>query len=68
VDKNNNMENGVRVQLYEFNLVVIKESTEEVIGREAKKEENTAISVILGVGISSMAVGRHCRTARSGRK
>jgi hypothetical protein len=68
VDKNNNMENGVRVQLYEFNLVVIKESTEEVTGREAKKEENTAISVILGVGISSMVIGRHCRTTRSGRK
>jgi hypothetical protein len=36
VDKNNNLENGVRVQMDEFNLVVIKESAEKVAGREAK--------------------------------
>jgi hypothetical protein len=42
VDKNSNLENGVRVQMDEFNLVVIKESMEEITGREAKsalKEE-----------------------------
>jgi hypothetical protein len=36
VDKNNNIENGVRDQMDEFNLVVIKESAEEVAGKEAK--------------------------------
>jgi hypothetical protein len=36
VDKNSNLENGVRVQMDEFNLVVIKESVEELVGREAK--------------------------------
>jgi hypothetical protein len=36
VDKNSNLENGVRVQMDEFNLVVIKESTEKIASREAK--------------------------------
>jgi hypothetical protein len=36
VDKNNNLENGVRVQMDEFNLVMIKESAEEIASREAK--------------------------------
>jgi hypothetical protein len=36
VNKNSNLENRVRVQMDEFNLVVIKESTEEIAGREAK--------------------------------
>jgi hypothetical protein len=36
VDKNSNLENGVRVQMEEFNLLVIKESIEEVTGREAR--------------------------------
>jgi hypothetical protein len=36
VDKNDNLENGIRVQMNEFNLVLIKESTENVVGREAK--------------------------------
>jgi hypothetical protein len=36
VDNISNLENGVRVQMDEFNLVVIKESAEEIIGREAK--------------------------------
>jgi hypothetical protein len=36
VDKNSNLENGVRVQMDEFNLIVIKESVEEVTSREAK--------------------------------
>jgi hypothetical protein len=36
VDKNNNLEIGVRVQMDEFNLVVIKEFTEEIVGREVK--------------------------------
>jgi hypothetical protein len=36
VDKNDNLENGIRVQMNEFNLVLIKESTENVAGREAK--------------------------------
>jgi hypothetical protein len=34
--QNSNMENGVRVQMDEFSLVVIKESAEEIAGREAK--------------------------------
>jgi hypothetical protein len=32
VDKNSNLENGVRVQMDKFNLVTIKESAEEVTG------------------------------------
>jgi hypothetical protein len=36
VDKNSNLENGVKVQMDEFNLVMIKDSMEEIIGREAK--------------------------------
>jgi hypothetical protein len=72
VDKNSNLKNGVRVQMDEFNLVVIKESTKEIAGRKAKstleKEENTTISVVLGVGMSSPVVGRHCRTSQSMRK
>jgi hypothetical protein len=36
VDKNGNLENGGRVQMDEFNLVVIKESAEEIVDREAK--------------------------------
>jgi hypothetical protein len=36
VFKNSNLENGVTVQMNEFNLVVIKESAQKVIGREAK--------------------------------
>jgi hypothetical protein len=36
VDNISNLENGVRVQMDEFNLVVIKESAEEIVGREAK--------------------------------
>jgi hypothetical protein len=36
VDKKGNLENGVRVQVDEFNLIVIKESMEEITGREAK--------------------------------
>jgi hypothetical protein len=32
VDKNGNLENGVRVQMDEFNLIVIKESAEEIQG------------------------------------
>jgi hypothetical protein len=36
VDKNSNLKNGVRVQMDEFNLVAIKESTKEIAGRKAK--------------------------------
>jgi hypothetical protein len=36
VFKNSNLENGVTVQMNEFNLVVIKESAQKVVGREAK--------------------------------
>jgi hypothetical protein len=36
VEKNGNLENGVRVQMHEFNLVVIKKSVKEITGREAK--------------------------------
>jgi hypothetical protein len=36
VDKNSNMENGVRVQMDEFNLLMIKEPMEEIADREAK--------------------------------
>jgi hypothetical protein len=36
VDKNSNLKNGVRVQMDEFNLVMIKESTKEIAGRKAK--------------------------------
>jgi hypothetical protein len=34
VDKNSNMENGVGVQMDEFNLVVLKEPAEEVAGNK----------------------------------
>jgi hypothetical protein len=40
VDKNRNLENGVTLQVDEFNLIVIKESTMEIVGREAKSELN----------------------------
>jgi hypothetical protein len=36
VVKDSKLENGVRVQMDKFNLVVIKGSTEEITGREAK--------------------------------
>jgi hypothetical protein len=36
VDKNSNLENGVRVHMDNFNLVVIKESAEKIAGMEAK--------------------------------
>jgi hypothetical protein len=36
MEKNGNLKNGVRVQMHEFNLVVIKKSMEEITGREAK--------------------------------
>jgi hypothetical protein len=36
VDKNSNLENGVIVQMDEFNLVLIKESAEEIVGWVAK--------------------------------
>jgi hypothetical protein len=51
---------------------MIKESAEEIAGQEAesalKKEENTTISLVLGVGRSSPAAGCHCSTMQSGRK
>jgi hypothetical protein len=53
-------------------LIVVEKSSEEVAGRSPnpcwKKEGNTTISVILGVGISSPALGCHCSTTRLGRK
>jgi hypothetical protein len=36
MDKNGNLKNGIRVEVDQFNLVVIKEPAEEVAGREAK--------------------------------
>jgi hypothetical protein len=36
MDRNNNLKNGIRIEVDQFDLVVIKESTEEVTGREAK--------------------------------
>jgi hypothetical protein len=36
MDKNNNLKNGIRIEVDQFDLVVIKESTEEVTGKEAK--------------------------------
>jgi hypothetical protein len=63
---------GIRIEMDYFNFVVVKESAEEIAGREAesalKKEENTIISFILGVGMSSLAARCHCSMARSGTK
>jgi hypothetical protein len=61
------MENGVRVQMDEFNLVVIKESTEDIIGREAKSalEEGREHHNLSRIGCRN--VFRGGRTARSGR-
>jgi hypothetical protein len=36
MDKNSNMKNGVIIEVDQFDVVVIKESTEEVLGREAE--------------------------------
>jgi hypothetical protein len=36
MDKNDNLKNGIRIEVEQFVLVVIKESMEEVAGREAK--------------------------------
>jgi hypothetical protein len=36
MDKNDNLKNGNRIEMDQFDLVVIKESTEEVVDREAK--------------------------------
>jgi hypothetical protein len=36
MDKNGNLKNGNRIEMDQFDLVVIKESTEEVADREAK--------------------------------
>jgi hypothetical protein len=36
MDKNGNLKNEIRIEVDQFNLVVIKESVEEVTGREAK--------------------------------
>jgi hypothetical protein len=61
------MENGVRVQMDEFNLVVIKESTEDIIGREAKSvlEEGREHHNLSHIGCRNVFPGG--RTARSGR-
>jgi hypothetical protein len=53
-------------------LIVVKDSSEEITGWEAesmlKKEENTTISLVFGVGRSSSVAGCHSSTARSRRK
>jgi Fe2+ or Zn2+ uptake regulation protein len=36
MDEDNNLKNGIRVEMDQFNLIVFKESTEEIAGREAK--------------------------------
>jgi hypothetical protein len=72
VDKNNNLENGVRVQMDELNLVVIKESVEEIVGREAKSalEEGREHQNLrcIRLGKSSPVAGRNCKMSRSRRK
>jgi hypothetical protein len=72
MDEKGNLKNGVRVEMNQLNLVVVEESAEEITDRRPnlrwKKEVNTTISFVLGVGISSLAVGHHYNTVRSGRK
>jgi hypothetical protein len=49
---------------------VVQESAEEIADQENKptlKEASTTISFVLGVGMSSVAVGHHCSTTLSGR-
>jgi hypothetical protein len=52
VDKEGNLENGVRIQMNEFNLVVTKESAEKVTGRKAKStlEERRKHHNLGGIG------------------
>jgi hypothetical protein len=65
MDKDSDLKNGIMIEMEKFNFVVVKESAEEIAGREAKsalkEEENTTILFILGVGMSSPMAGRHCR-------
>jgi hypothetical protein len=72
MDKNGDMKNRVRIQMDKLNLIVVKKSAEEITSRSPnprwKKEKNTTILFVLGVGMSFPVAGRHCSMARSGRK
>jgi hypothetical protein len=72
VDKDDNLESGIRVEMDKFDSVMIEESAEEVTSRKAKsaleKEANTTISFVLCVGMSSPIAGHHYSTVRFGRK
>jgi hypothetical protein len=72
VDKNGNLENGIRIEMDNFDSVVIKESAEEVTGREAKSmlEEGREHHNDSCIGCRNIFLvgGRHCRTTWHGRK
>jgi hypothetical protein len=71
VDKDCNLENGVGVQMDKFYLIMVQDSSEVEAGSPSpcwKKDKNTTLSSVLGVGISSPEVGHHCSLTRSGRK
>jgi hypothetical protein len=70
VDKDCDLENGVGIQMDKLYLIIVHVPMEEVeLGSPNprwKKEENTTISFVLGVGISSSTAWRHCSMARLG--
>jgi hypothetical protein len=72
VDKDDDLKDRVWIQMNQFDFVVMKKVTRNSqVGRPNprwKKEVNTKISLVLGVGIYLSFAGRHWRTAWEGRR
>jgi hypothetical protein len=59
MDKNGNLKNGIKIEVDKFDLVVIKEFTEEVTGREAKSalEERIKHHILCCIGCKNVFPG-----------
>jgi hypothetical protein len=61
VDKNGDLKNGVKVEMNQFNLVVVKKDAEEIVDQESKSalEEGGKHHDFVGVGCwNVLTVGR----------
>jgi hypothetical protein len=66
------LNNGVTIQMKQFNFEMVQEATEEIavgiLNPHWKYDFDTTISLVFGVGMSLLLVGRHWRMARGGRR
>jgi hypothetical protein len=72
MNKDDNLKNRVRVQMYRLNFEVVEQAAEEIAAWDPKSslknDFDTTISQVLGVGMSLPLTGHHWSTTHGGRR